>query len=106
VEREPLRLLVLRHRGAGEERLPPLVEVANLRLLQRPEPKPGPVDDEVRQQVLARKHAGDRLDVAGQRHDQVALALVRELVLLVGWWLGGDCRIGRTMPFDEIEQTL
>jgi hypothetical protein len=42
-----------------------LVEVAHLRFLQRSDAQPGPVDHEVGEQVLAREHAGDGLDVGG-----------------------------------------
>lgn len=48
MEREPDGPLVLGDRGASEERLTLLVQVADLRLLQRPDAEGGPVDDEVR----------------------------------------------------------
>ena len=79
VEREPRRPLVLRHGGTGEERLAVLVQVADLRLLQRSYAESSPVDDEVGQQVMTGQHGGDGLDVGGERDDEVGLALVRQL---------------------------
>jgi hypothetical protein len=33
--------------------------------------------------VLRRQHGGDRLEVPGERHDQISLALMRELDALI-----------------------